>query len=176
LNWNAGGPRDEATARPSAPQAAIPPLDLPPIERTPPSAHRPAQRPFDAVEEGYIEDALPDPGADDYGVAEAFPDDAEDGEAPAELQSTEQLPVEIEPARTDRSILSQEVAEATATAFDRLADTIVSQASGGARSIEDITRDLLRPMLKAWLDANLQGVVERLVREEIDRVARRSGR
>jgi hypothetical protein len=36
-----------------------------------------------------------------------------------------------------------------------------------------MTRDLLRGMLKHWLDANLPGLVERLVREEIERVARR---
>jgi cell pole-organizing protein PopZ len=145
----------------------IPPLDLPPFERTPG-----LREPFAEAEEGYIESPLPDPGAAEY-AAEAWERDPHDDDLPAAGAS---MPaVAGEPAR-DRTILSQEVADATATAFDRLADTIVSQASGGARSVEDITRDLLRPMLKAWLDANLQSVVERLVREEIDRVARRSGR
>jgi cell pole-organizing protein PopZ len=31
---------------------------------------------------------------------------------------------------------------------------------------------MLRPMLKAWLDDNLPGIVERLVRQEIERMAR----
>ncbi|MGH6848215.1 MAG: PopZ family protein [Methylocella sp.] len=35
-----------------------------------------------------------------------------------------------------------------------------------------LTRELLRPMLKTWLDDNLPGIVERLVSAEIERVAR----
>ena len=41
-----------------------------------------------------------------------------------------------------------------------------------SRSLEDVVRDTLRPMLKAWLDDNLPQLVERLVREEIERIAR----
>lgn len=73
-------------------------------------------------------------------------------------------------------LLSSEAASAAASAFNRLADTIVARSSAGERSIEDITRDLLRPMLKSWLDDNLARIVERLVREEIERVARRGGK
>jgi uncharacterized protein len=73
-------------------------------------------------------------------------------------------------------MLSSDASVATASAFNRLADTIVAQATAGNRSIEDITREVLRPMLKSWLDEHLPRVVERLVREEIERVARRGGR
>jgi cell pole-organizing protein PopZ len=38
--------------------------------------------------------------------------------------------------------------------------------------IEDSVKEMLRPMLKQWLDDNLPGIVERLVRQEIERVAR----
>ncbi len=38
--------------------------------------------------------------------------------------------------------------------------------------MEETVRDLLRPMLKQWLDDNLPPLVERLVRSEIERVAR----
>ena len=41
-----------------------------------------------------------------------------------------------------------------------------------ARTLEDLVREMLRPMLKTWLDDNLPGLVERLVRAEIERVAR----
>jgi cell pole-organizing protein PopZ len=152
-------------------QPATTRLDAPAAERA--TVLPPQPDAFDEADEGYIESSLPDPGAADY-AAEAWDADedaAEDGSGTASLPAVSGVEI-----ATSRAMLSQEVADATATAFDRLADTIVSQASGGARSIEDITRDLLRPMLKAWLDTNLQGVVERLVREEIDRVARRSGR
>jgi cell pole-organizing protein PopZ len=44
------------------------------------------------------------------------------------------------------------------------------------RSIEDMAADMLRPMLQDWLEDNLPTLVERLVREEIERVARGSRR
>jgi cell pole-organizing protein PopZ len=43
---------------------------------------------------------------------------------------------------------------------------------GAGRTLEDIVRELMRPMLKTWLDDNLPSMVERLVRAEIERVAR----
>lgn len=47
---------------------------------------------------------------------------------------------------------------------------------GGAdRTLEDVIRELLAPMLQSWLDQNLPGIVERLVREEISRVVGEAG-
>ena len=57
------------------------------------------------------------------------------------------------------------------SAFGKLADSVLSRATN-ERSVEDVTRELLRVMLKQWLDENLPAMVERLVREEIERVAR----
>ena len=57
------------------------------------------------------------------------------------------------------------------TAFSRLADTVLTRATGD-RSVEDLTRELLKVMLKQWLDEHLPSMVERMVREEIERVAR----
>ncbi|MGA8292069.1 MAG: DUF2497 domain-containing protein, partial [Rhodoplanes sp.] len=45
-------------------------------------------------------------------------------------------------------------------------------AAHSPRTLEDIARDLLRPMLKTWLDDNLPQLVERLVRAEIERISR----
>jgi len=45
----------------------------------------------------------------------------------------------------------------------------------GETSLEGLTRDLLRPMLSQWLDANLPGMVERMVRDEIARIAGKRG-
>ena len=88
-------------------------------------------------------------------------------------------PREPEPAyepppvyRGDPSVMSADTAAAAGAAFNRLADTILTRATGD-RSVEDMTRELLRGMLKQWLDDNLPALVERLVREEIERVARR---
>jgi cell pole-organizing protein PopZ len=38
--------------------------------------------------------------------------------------------------------------------------------------MDELVRELLRPMLREWLDDNLPGIVEKLVRAEIERVAR----
>lgn len=73
----------------------------------------------------------------------------------------------------DERILSGEAAEAVQSAFNRLASNMFSRATG-ERSIEDLAREMLRGMLKQWLDDNLPSLVERLVREEIERVARHS--
>jgi cell pole-organizing protein PopZ len=74
-------------------------------------------------------------------------------------------------APRDAAMLSPEAAAAAQHAFGRLADSMFSRALG-ERNLEDMTRDLLRQMLKQWLDEHLPALVERLVREEIERVAR----
>lgn len=43
------------------------------------------------------------------------------------------------------------------------------------RTLEDVVRELLAPMLQTWLDQHLPGIVERLVREEISRVVGEAG-
>jgi cell pole-organizing protein PopZ len=69
-------------------------------------------------------------------------------------------------------LMSDQPALAANESFSQLADTLMARALG-ERSIEDMTQDLLRGMLRNWLDAHLPSLVERLVREEIERVARR---
>lgn len=78
------------------------------------------------------------------------------------------------PARAQSEIpaerlLSAETNAAVSAAFGSLASTILTE---NARTIEDLVREMLRPMLKAWLDDNLPGLVERMVRAEIERVSR----
>ncbi len=45
----------------------------------------------------------------------------------------------------------------------------------GETSLEGLTRDLLRPVLSEWLDRNLPEIVERLVKDEIARIAGKRG-
>ncbi len=76
------------------------------------------------------------------------------------------------PARLDdqqERLLSNAAGAAVDSAFHALAQTVLSQ---NARTLEDLVRDMLRPMLKSWLDDNLPGMVERMVRAEIERVSR----
>jgi uncharacterized protein len=53
--------------------------------------------------------------------------------------------------------------------FNMLAHTVLTQ---NARTLEDLVKEMLKPMLKTWLDDNLPTLVERLVRAEIERVTR----
>lgn len=95
-------------------------------------------------------------------------------------EETAALPPPIPPRDSFRAkpavdpMLSGDSAQAVQSAFSRLADTVLARATG-ERSLEEMTRDMLRVMLKQWLDDHLPSLVERLVREEIERVAR-SGR
>ncbi len=75
-------------------------------------------------------------------------------------------------AGPERSLLSQSATSAVDSAFNSLAHTVLVQ---NARTLEDLVREMLRPMLKAWLDDNLPGMVERIVRAEIERVSRGRG-
>jgi hypothetical protein len=66
-------------------------------------------------------------------------------------------------------IISNVTSAAVDSAFNTLAQTVLVQ---NARTLEDLVREMLRPLLKGWLDDNLPGLVERLVRAEIERVSR----
>lgn len=78
------------------------------------------------------------------------------------------------PAQSER-LLSSTVADAAASAFARL--NAARERGGpetpigrGDKTLEDIVRELLRPLLQTWLDENLPAMVERLVQKEIARV------
>ena len=68
-----------------------------------------------------------------------------------------------------QQILSRSTVSAVESAFNSLAHTVLSQ---NARTLEDLVKEMLRPMLKSWLDDNLPGLVERIVKAEIERVSR----
>ena len=68
-----------------------------------------------------------------------------------------------------QQILSRSTVSAVESAFNTLANTVLSN---NARTLEDLVKEMLRPMLKSWLDDNLPGLVERIVKAEIERVSR----
>ena len=76
------------------------------------------------------------------------------------------------------SLVAPEAAAAAASTIGSLMRALAAdrgmQVRSGGPTIEDIVREEIRPLLKAWLDANLPELVERLVRAEIDRVVRRA--
>jgi cell pole-organizing protein PopZ len=69
----------------------------------------------------------------------------------------------------DHALISNATIAAVDSAFNTLAHTVLGQ---NARTLEDLVKEMLRPMLKSWLDDNLPGMVERIVRAEIERVSR----
>jgi hypothetical protein len=76
------------------------------------------------------------------------------------------------------SLLAPAVAAAATASVGQLLRTVASERGSsvyrGGPSIEDVVREELRPLLKAWLDQHVPGIVERLVRAEIERVVGRA--
>ena len=74
-------------------------------------------------------------------------------------------------APTVDSILSPPTTNAAAGALARLAGTLrISDTPG--QTVEGVVRELLKPMLKEWLDRNLPAIVESRVEAELERIAR----
>ena len=81
-------------------------------------------------------------------------------------------------------LVSEHVATEAASSLHTLANTVEieelssaprnSYIGNGARTLEDMVLELMRPLLRQWLDQNLPPIVDRLVQKEIERISRRS--
>lgn len=90
--------------------------------------------------------------------------------APAQGREAEpHMPQPREDGARRRDLLSPNVDAVVAAAFQSLGDLVLPHKE---RTVEDLVKEILRPMLKDWLDKNLPGIVERLVKAEIERVSR----
>ena len=65
-------------------------------------------------------------------------------------------------------LISREANNAVQAAFNALQRTIVHNS----QTLDDLVHEMLRPILKVWLDDNLPGMVERLVRAEIEQISK----
>jgi cell pole-organizing protein PopZ len=112
-------------------------------------------------------------GQPDVFFAETREPEPEPEDEPAFAMPSEPLlppqPFGYDNPHSSSSIISQATSAAVDSAFNQLAQSVFTQ---NGRTIEDLVKDMLRPMLKSWLDDNLPGLVERLVRAEIERVSR----
>ncbi|MBY0420716.1 MAG: DUF2497 domain-containing protein, partial [Parvularculaceae bacterium] len=72
----------------------------------------------------------------------------------------------------NEQILSETAVAAASKAFQSLSQKVKVTAKPDGRSIEDIVTDLLRPMIKDWLDAHLPAIVEEKVDAEVKRLSR----
>ncbi|MEM5517676.1 DUF2497 domain-containing protein [Henriciella sp. AS95] len=138
---------------------------------------------FDAVDldvsEPVIEDTLSAPETD---LEEEFVSVTEEEDEPAaepapvsHSEETHMLRGKTEaPAAQSGGITDERIAGAAASALGKL---MVKQSteSGDPNTLEGLMMEMLRPMLKEWLDANLPAIVERKVEEEVRRIARMAG-
>jgi uncharacterized protein len=187
---------DKGGTPPVAKAAARPKLAAPPVAKVEPVAEpepepevvsqRGADDIFDLTEV-VEEETAADPQIDDWEIAEeglldpdtlddvGFNDpEPESAPEPVPMPVVERpTPVASRPAAPrPEPLLSSEATEAASSAFGELANTLLSR-NNDARTLEELVQEMLRPMLKAWLNENLPPMVERLVREEIERVTRR---
>jgi hypothetical protein len=94
------------------------------------------------------------------------------------VQTHEEPRRHLAQSAVEQALLSTTTSAAVDSAFGMLTQKPSSQpfphmpGGQGTRSIEELVQDMLRPMLKNWLDDNLPSLVERLVRAEIERVSR----
>jgi len=137
-----------------------------PAKRTASKAPQPAPTPTPTPQIVYSKDAAL------HGETSG-PSQRPDANAPTVVWRRPQA-VEAEPAAgalqlSEEPLLSPEAAEAAALSFGALSAGLEARS---AELADSMVRDMLRPMLKSWLDDNLPDIVERLVREEIQRVAR----
>lgn len=73
------------------------------------------------------------------------------------------------PASSRGPIISQQTGRQVAAAFGELSEAF---AASRRKSFDELAEEMMRPMLQDWLDNNLPMLVEKLVREEIERIAR----
>ena len=184
----AAAPAEAAPAPAPAPKAAAPAMKaasapvatpIPPVAPTPAPAAKNSQDEIDAMLASFdapapaaaapaapaVEEAedvfeLTEQMAVPAAAAEGFQkvephDDLEFTESPPPASKAEEAPV-----------LSATTAKAVESAFNSLATTVLSN---NARTLEDLVKEMLRPMLKSWLDDNLPTLVERIVKAEIER-------
>ncbi len=92
-------------------------------------------------------------------------------EAVEPIAAPEPVPAPAAAAVTPETIISPPAASAAAGSMARLAGTLrISEAPG--QTIEGVVRELLKPMLKEWLDRNLPAIVEARVEAELERISR----
>ena len=147
------------------------------LEETAEPAPPPAPEPEPEPEEEVLElteamEAEPEPMSFrkiDGGQDVVFDEAPEPPRAAPPPRPMQAAPMPAMSAGSESPLISQATAAAVDAAFNSLAQTVLVN---NAKTLEDLVKDMLRPMLQHWLDNNLPSVVERLVRQEIERVAR----
>lgn len=130
----------------------------------------PQPEPEPVFEPEAVEEAVAEPEP----VMHTEPEPAVDPVIP-EVEAPELAEAMTETPSADASAASgltdERIAGAAASALGKL---MVKQSAdeGNPNTLDGLMKELLRPMIKEWLDANLPAIVERKVEEEVQRIAR----
>jgi hypothetical protein len=195
---------DDAAKSPPPPPEPPPPVAAAPMRPAPPPPPEPPPPPALSINENVLDEMLAERNASqalerspaeemasdvlDLTEAMAAPADPpasgfrtidgqsdivfEDSQAEGLAEPAREPPPLQFPERPQRPLMSSATSAAVDSAFNTLAHTVLVQ---NARTLEDLVKEMLQPLLKSWLDDNLPGLVERLVRAEIERVSRGRG-
>ena len=104
-------------------------------------------------------------------VAQADTPDILELTSPMPEAATAEAPASFAPASALDGLLSSTSAEASRSAFAALTQLQVRSEEGKSNTLEGLVADLLKPMLKEYLDRELPSIVERLVSAEVKRLA-----
>ncbi len=174
-------PPTAAKAPPPPPKPAPPPaamkqddIDamLAGLDEAPAPAPAPPPAPEPEADVLELTEAMQAPAAPAFRKIDGSQDvvfDEEPEPAPRPRAAEPPRPAPAPPPPMAEHIISSATAAAVDSAFNALAHTVLVQ---NAKTLEDLVKEMLRPMLQHWLDNNLPTLVERLVRQEIERVAR----
>lgn len=149
----------------------------------------PAQQAEAAQDDSPVEDEVLDLEEAEI-IEDEVVEEIEEAEAPLEVADVmEEEPVAVaeEPevlelddmvevtqnADPSEEILSKDAAQKAAEPFSQLSGLLVRDYEGAGNTLDGLVREMLRPMLKEWLDENLPNVVERMVAKEIARLTNR---
>jgi cell pole-organizing protein PopZ len=167
-------PAAEAEAEPAAVAEPEPPLVYsepepePAFEAQPePVAEAPAEEEDDVLDLTEPVAQAPAESIGDLDVFEAAPPAPEPASAPAQPIYTPPAA----PAAAAESLVSAPAAAAAVSAFSQLSQRVGMPAP--TSTLDDVVRELLKPLLADWLDRNLAGIVQAKVDEEVERLARR---
>ncbi|MCC0015094.1 MAG: DUF2497 domain-containing protein [Rhodobiaceae bacterium] len=180
---------DENGSAGSAAKAAVAAAAPEPVAAAPEKKPQPEPQPepvddiFELTDDMVAEESAAEPMKVEPQVPEVdFLDDVEDAVAAAPEPAPQPAPASAakasppprpaaQPAQPSPAgrLLSPTTDQVVGSAFSKLASTILTR---DAHTLEDLVKDMLRPMLQEWLDDNLPQLVEKLVREEIERVSR----
>ncbi len=178
---------DDAPAETAAAPASTPEPTPEPAEASPAMMDEtPSVQEAVAVEDDVLEltDRYEAPEAEHIGDLDIAPVEAEPEpfpQAPVVTAPVFEPAAAPEPAvPTGDSLVGDSAATSAASAFAGLAASLrqpepAAFSGGTGPTIDDLARQLLRPLLKEWLDANLPAIVEAQVRKEVERIARSAG-